>query len=81
MMSIKNMKKTIYLKLDIDLDIWKGYDDVSDELIVEDAMENYLPKDGTSLTVVEVAWKLPEYPLYTPILGIVGAFQATQLEK
>ena len=81
MMSIKNMKKTIYLKLDIDLDIWKGYEDVSDELTVEDAMENYLPKDGTTLTVVEVAWKLPEYPQHTPILGIVGAFEATQLEK
>lgn len=46
------MKKTIYLKLDIDLDIWKGYEDVSDELTVEDAMENYSPKDGNNTVMI-----------------------------
>ena len=43
----------IPLELHIDLDVWEGYEDVSTELIVEDAFENYIPKDGTKLTIKE----------------------------
>ncbi len=42
----------IPLLLQIDLDVWEGYEDVATELIVEDAFENYIPKDGTNLTLV-----------------------------
>ena len=43
----------IPLELNIDLDVWEGYEDVATELIVEDAFENYIPKDGTKLTIKE----------------------------
>ena len=43
----------IPLELNIDLDVWEGYEDVATELIVEDAFENYIPKDGTNLTIKE----------------------------
>lgn len=42
----------IPLLLQIDLDVWEGYEDVATELIVEDAFENYIPKDGTNLITV-----------------------------
>ena len=42
----------IPLELHIDLDVWEGYEDVETELIVEDAFENYIPKDGTNLITV-----------------------------
>lgn len=41
----------IQLELHIDLDVWEGDEDVATELIVEDAFENYIPKDGTKLTL------------------------------
>ena len=42
----------IPLLLQIDLDVWEGYEEVATELIVEDAFENYIPKDGTNLITV-----------------------------
>lgn len=49
MMNEINMKRELYLKLTIN---WEGYEDVSDDLILEDVFENYKPKDGTNLTLV-----------------------------
>ena len=42
----------IPLLLQIDLDVWEGYEEVATELIVEDAFENYIPKEGTNLIIV-----------------------------
>ena len=42
----------IPLLLQVDLDVWEGYEDVATELIVEDAFENYIPKDGTNIIIV-----------------------------
>ena len=43
----------IPLLLQIDLDVWEGYEEVATELIVEDAFENYIPKEGTNLIIKE----------------------------
>ena len=51
-----NKPREIYMKLTVD---WEDYDDVSDELIVEDVFENYQPKDGTKLELVKDAgWNI-----------------------
>ena len=44
------MKREILLMITID---WEDYDDVSDELIVEDIFEDFKMKDGVEIKVIE----------------------------
>jgi hypothetical protein len=41
--------REIYLKLTVD---WEDYEDIADEIVVEDAFEFYTPKDGTKLEII-----------------------------
>lgn len=45
------MKRTIYLKLEVD---WEDYEDVVDEILLDDVFENYKPKDGTNLKQIDL---------------------------
>lgn len=42
------MARKINLEMEID---WEDYEDVSDELILDDALENYHPKDGVTIKI------------------------------
>ena len=44
------MKREITLKIIVD---WKDYDDVSDELIIEDIFEDFRIKDGVEIKVIK----------------------------
>mgnify|MGYP007057172149 CR=1 FL=1 len=46
----KVMKREITLKIIVD---WKDYDDVSDELIIEDIFEDFRIKDGVEIKVIK----------------------------
>lgn len=45
------MKRKITLELEVD---WNDYDDVCDELLVEDVFEDYVEKLGTSIKIVNI---------------------------
>lgn len=46
------MKRTIYLKVEFDENVWNDYDDVSDELIIEDSGVLNVLKIGVDVEIV-----------------------------
>lgn len=62
------MKRAIYLKMEVD---WDDYDDVADELILEDSGVLESIKEGVTLTPIEFKGEETELGHISKVFGLV----------